>query len=114
MARFDADANGAILGLKFSYQSEQSPLQGVPPPGTVYQLQFDESTNAELIIAYQAASLTFAMSGGTLTQNGTPVTVNPPSPFYTAFLTSQEIMSRLGGDMAAVAAAAFRAHGFPV
>lgn len=119
MARVDADTNGSILKVIIDISSEKHPSIGATLPGTVYSKQFDEVTNQSFLTSYAANPNQFTMPGGTLTQ--TPpsgpsqvVTINPPSPYYYAYLNSQDILSRLSGDQAAIAAAAFRANGFTV
>jgi len=119
MARFDADTNGAIVKFVATYAQELLPGPGAKPAGTVYSVQFDEATNPGLVTAYQSNPSQFSLAGNTLTQTPpggqpSPATVNPPGPFYDAFQRSRDILSRLTGDQAAIAAAAFRAHGFPV
>lgn len=127
MARFDADTNGAILKVVPTYSAELNPNLGSTPSGRVYTLRLDEATNTGLLAAYAANPSQFTMPGGTLVQTpsgGSPVaaTINPPSPFYAAFINSSDIMARLNGgqyaptqeELSQIAAAAFRANGFPV
>lgn len=81
MAKVYADGNGIITRfLTTAAQESQFPD---PPAGTVYTLAFDEGTNPGVIAAYTANSNGFALVGGTLTQSGTPVTINPPGLRFT-------------------------------
>ena len=126
MARFDGDANGTILKVVPNYGNELHPTLGSVPEGRVYVLQLDEVTNAGILAAYTANPSQFAMPGGTLTQTvggvSQAATINPPTPFYAAFQNSAAIMARLNGgqyaptqeELSQIAAAAFRANGFPV
>ncbi len=127
MARFDANGSGTILKLVANVAAESSAFQNAPATGTVFQIHFDEATNAGILTSYAANTSQWSMPGGTLTQTpsgGNPVaaTINPPTPFYSAFLNSASIMSRLNGgqyaptqeELAQIAAAAFRANGFAV
>lgn len=82
MATFRANAAGEILQFLATAQQEQQNPN--PPAGTAYTLRFDETTNAGIVTAYNANSNTFAMPGGTLTQSGTPVTINPPGLLFEA------------------------------
>ena len=127
MARFDADGSGVILKLVPSVAAESSGFQNATAPGTVYQTHFDEATNGGILASYQANASQWSMPGGTLTQTPSggqsqAATINPPTPFYSAFLNSHSIMARLNGgqyaptqeELAQIAAAAFRANGFAV
>lgn len=93
MARVRADANGDILQFLNTYQLEQQ-LGGNAPAGTVYELQFDEETNPGIVAGYAANSAAFRMDGGTLTEDGTPVTINPPKQFYAAFQNAAVMLAK--------------------
>lgn len=128
MARFDANGTGTILKFCPTVEIERNPLLGgSPAAGRVYTLHFDEVTNAGIVTAYQANPSQFTMPGGTLIQTpsgGSPAeaTINPPSPYYSAFLNAEEIMARLNGgqyaptqeELSQIAAAAFRGIGTPL
>lgn len=119
MARFAAAANGDILQFIANYAEEKEGPQSPLPANTSYTLHFDEATNAGLIAAYNANSNQFRMDGGTLTQNDTPVTVNPDSLFYAAFRNRAEMLSKIHEtndpftreEVARFAAVAFRSAG---
>lgn len=117
MARFRALANGDIVQFLGTYEQEKT-VQA--PPGTTYQLQFDESTNAGLIAAYQQNGNQFRMDGGTLTQNDVPATINPDSLFYAAFRDRANMLSKAAEtadpftreEVARILAVTFRLAGF--
>ena len=96
MAAFRALANGDITQFVSTYQQEKQIVwdqQQFP-----YQVQFDEETNAGLIAAWNTNTAQFRMDGGTLTQNGIEVTINPPHPLYDAFLHVGEMMAKALSD----------------
>lgn len=119
MALFRADANGDIIQFFSTYQSEQQ-NGGNVPPGTAYSLQFDEQTNPGIVSAYGANSAAFRMDGGTLTDDGVPVTINPPQQFYAAFQNAAAMLAKANSgdphswtteEVDRLVAVAFRAAG---
>lgn len=64
------------------------------PPATAYSLQFDEETNAGIVSGYNSNSAAFRMDGGTLTEDGTPVTINPPKQFYAGFQSAATMLAK--------------------
>ena len=93
MAKIYANVAGEIL------QFLQSPAQEAafpnPPEGSAYSLSFDEETNAGVIAAYNVNSNGFAMVGGTLTQSGVPVTINPPGSNRAALELLPQVIAKL-------------------
>lgn len=116
MAKFYANIAGDILRLDGSRLVERS---ATPPAGTAYTLQFDEETNTGLITAYQSNAAQFRMDGGTLTQNGTPATVNPDGLIYAAFRDRIALLAKAREttdpftrqEVALILGLAFRANG---
>lgn len=95
MARFFADAAGQIIAFRRSIGDEESPDYNDPPAGTVYSLQFDEKTNTGIITDYNQNTQAFAMVGGTLTKDGTIVTVNPDTAAYAGFRNWRPFLVKL-------------------
>lgn len=117
MALFRANAAGDILQFLSTYLQEKQ--FATPPAGTAYSLQFDETTNAGLIAAYNANSAQFRMDGGTLTQNDVAATINPPALFYAAFQDRAAMLAKANEtndpftreEVARILAVAFRIAG---
>lgn len=96
MARFFADTSGQIIAFRQSIEHEESPDNvNDPPVGTVYSLQFDEKTNSGLLTDYEENSQAFLMAGGTLTKNGTIVTINPDTAAYAGFRNWEAFLIKL-------------------
>lgn len=97
MATVYAATNGDILRW-LSTREEELALPD-PPNNTAYTLRFDEETNPGVIAAFNQNSNAFSMVGGTLTQSGTPVTINDPGAVYNAFALLPSVIAKLGnGD----------------
>jgi hypothetical protein len=94
MARFAANSDGEIIQFLATYQQEQGP-NGPPPPNAAFLKQFDETTNAGIVSAYQGNSQSFSMVGGTVAQSGTPVNFNPDGIAYSGFLNYAAFVSKL-------------------
>ncbi len=94
MAAFFTDAVGVLSGLRINEADEQ---QNPIPGNALYTLRFDETTNGGLITDYSNNSNAFAMPAGTLTKNGTPATINPPSAYYTAVAELPSVLAKLDG-----------------
>ena len=87
---------GNLEGEIVQFLVSQNDVDTVAPhPDTVYTLSFDPSTNPGLVAAYNQNSAPFAMVGGTLTQSGIPVTINPPSLLHTALSNLPVLVSKL-------------------
>jgi hypothetical protein len=87
-----ANLSGEIVQFLVS----QSDAENVTPhPDTIYTLSFDPTTNPGLVASYNQNSAPFAMVGGTLTESGTPVTINSPSMLHTAFSNLPILISKL-------------------
>lgn len=94
MATIRANASGEII--QFLQTPQQEAQFGTPaPPETVYELRFDHETNSGILAAYNANSAEFALPGGTLTQSGTPATINPPGAYFEAQAALPDLLVKL-------------------
>lgn len=94
MAAFYGLSNGDVQGLRRNQSEEE---QFPPDNDTVFIHRFDETTNTGVISAWDANSASFRIDGGTVTQNGTPVTFSPPSAVFSALENLQTSIDKLGG-----------------
>ena len=71
MARIYARADGTLIGVSPNPATEALPA----PPGATSTLVIDEDTNAALLARINADWAPFRLTGSTLTENGTPVSI---------------------------------------
>lgn len=119
MAIFRANVSGVIIQFVSTYQAEAAPINAAPA-GTAYAVRFDEVTNPGLVAAYGANAGAFTMPGGTLCQDDTPVTINPPAAFYAGVVDAAGILQKANSgtphnwtteEIDRIAAVAFRGAG---
>ncbi len=78
MATVYSDINGEILTFCDQWDTEKK-YPNVPQ-GTVSTLKFDEITNQTLVLDIMLSTAPYVLKGSTLSKNGNPITINPPSP----------------------------------
>ena len=77
MATLYAGSGGTIIRW-LANQKEEKQYPN-PPDGTVSTLSFDASANKPTANDLTASVLPYTLVGSTLSKNGSPVTINPPS-----------------------------------
>lgn len=82
MATVRANAAGEILQFLQTPQEEAS--NPGPITGQAFETRFDEETNPGILASFNQNSNAWTMPGGTLTFDGTPATIHPPSGYFNA------------------------------
>lgn len=82
MAAFYADANGALIAFAENFFVSQGPEFAGAKAAAAFTVDFDESTNAALVVDIQANLKQYAAPSGVLKKSGATVSITAASAIY--------------------------------